>query len=111
GLDLALAGLTTELRPLIAHLRALAREVTHALAARLDAELAAVEDAVGRLELPRGRKRRRAVVEALRGALAEARRLQVEVAPARGRRRDLRRIAAVGRRVAAAVRASRTRRA
>jgi hypothetical protein len=106
GLDGALGDLKAQLRPIIGQLRVTARDVALAVAARLDRDLAGIEAAVTRLELPRGTRRRRAVVTAVEQALGEARRLEAQVRPARGRRRDLRRIAAVARQLATATRAA-----
>jgi hypothetical protein len=104
ALDLELQAAREQLAPLVGELRRLAREVAQAVALRVDRELADVEEALGRLELPRGRKRRLETMARLREALGEARLLRVEVAPAQGRRRDLKRITTLGRRLAALVR-------
>jgi hypothetical protein len=97
-LDLAFADLKTQLREQLARLGRLGRDVALAAAARIDADAAIGETALGVLELERRRrKRRRAQVKRLERLLERVGAVQVE--PTRGRRRDLRRVARAVRRV------------
>jgi hypothetical protein len=87
-----------QLRRRLGLLSGTARETALALAARLEADLAAVATQIGDLRLPpRSPRKRRQALERLEGMLAVARALQIDAS--RGRRRDLRRIAATVRRL------------
>jgi len=75
-----------------------AREIAIAVARRLDDDLAVMAAGLGDLALPpRSRRKRRRAVARLAHMLAVARDLDVD--PARGRRRDLKRIAATVKRL------------
>ncbi|MBI5482486.1 MAG: hypothetical protein HY906_26760 [Deltaproteobacteria bacterium] len=97
-LDFAFADFKVQLKDQLARLGQVGREVALAVAARIDADAAIAETALGSLELePRKKKRRRAQVRRLEKLVERVSALDLE-AP-RGRRRDLRRVARSVRRI------------
>jgi hypothetical protein len=97
-LDFAFADLKVQLKDQLARLGQVGREVALAVAARIDADAAIAETALGALELgPHKKKRRREQVRRLERLLERVSALDLQAA--RGRRRDLRRVAKSVRRI------------
>ena len=98
NLDFVFAELKQQLKDQLARLGQVGREVALAVAARIDADAAIAETALGSLELEDGKKkRRRAHVRRLERLLERV--TAVEAQASRGRRRDLRRVAKSVRRI------------
>jgi hypothetical protein len=98
NLDFVFAELKQQLKDQLVRLGQVGREVALAVAARIDADAAIAETALGSLELDDGKKkRRRAHVRRLERLLERV--SAVEAQAARGRRRDLRRVAKSVRRI------------
>jgi hypothetical protein len=97
-LDFAFADLKLQLKDQLARLGQIGREVALAVAARIDADAAIAETALGSLELDAHKKKRRRLQVRRLERLVE-RVSALDLQPAAGRRRDLRRVARSVRRI------------
>jgi hypothetical protein len=101
-LDFAFADLKVQLKDQLARLAQIGRDVALAVAARVDADAAIAETALGSLELePHKKKRRRAQVRRLERLLERV--SAIDLQASQGRRRDLRRVAKAVRRIVTAL--------
>jgi len=102
ALDLVFADLKGQLREQVGRLRELGRDVALAAAARVEADAAIAESAVGAFELtPRKRRRRKDQVKRLERLVRRLSSVEIEVK--RGRRRDLRQVSRSVRRIISAL--------
>jgi len=102
ALDLEFADLKGQLREQVGRLRELGRDVALAAAARVEADAAIAESAVGAFELtPRKRRRRKDQVKRLERLVRRLSSVEIEVK--RGRRRDLRQVSRSVRRIISAL--------
>ena len=102
NLDFEFADLKVQLKDQLARLGQVGREVALATAARIDADAAIAETALGSLELePTKKKRRRAQVRRLERLVERVSALDLQ--PSRGKRRDLRRVGKAVRRIVTAL--------
>jgi hypothetical protein len=102
ALDLVFADLKGQVREQVGRLRTLGRDVALAAAARVEADAAIAESAVGAFELePRKRRRRKGQVKRLERLVKRISAVEVEVD--RGRRRDLKQVARSVRRIISAL--------
>jgi hypothetical protein len=98
NLDFVFADLKQQLKEQLVRLGQVGRETALAVAARIDADAAIAETALGSLELEEAKKkRRRAQVRRLEKLVERV--SAVDLQASRGRRRDLRRIARSVRRI------------
>jgi hypothetical protein len=98
NLDFVFADLKLQLKDQLVRLGQVGREVALAVAARIDADAAIAETALGSLELEEAKKkRRRAQVRRLERLLERVSALDLQAA--HGKRRDLRRVAKAVRRI------------
>ncbi len=98
NLDFVFAELKQQVKDQLVRLGQVGREVALAVAARIDADAAIAETALGSLELEDGKKkRRRAQVRRLERLVERV--SAVEAQASRGRRRDLRKVARSVRRI------------